>query len=274
MSRPLNSAMMGFAVLVGEAIAIKGPPPLLPSVWGFITAFTLSSASMAINDYYDHTVDAVNEPTRPIPSGLVSPSEALAYASLLSTIGLGLAWLISVQCLILATFSLVVSLGYNTRGKQTGLVGNLMVSLCVAIPFVYGGLIVTTLGKGFEMPILFFSLMAFLSNTGREVTKGIVDVEGDTVRGIRTVAIRFGSGKAARVAAGFYLSAVGLSVAPLLYEWVSLVYAPFIIVADVGFIVSSLLLLSNHSRDNARRTKGLVLAWMGLGLIAFVAGGT
>ena len=40
-------------------------------LFGFGTGFMLTAAAMTINDYYDRTIDAINEPTRPIPSGLI-----------------------------------------------------------------------------------------------------------------------------------------------------------------------------------------------------------
>ncbi|MFI5795828.1 SCO3242 family prenyltransferase [Streptomyces sp. NPDC051677] len=48
-------------------------------------------AGMALNDYADATVDAVERPERPIPSGRVARSTALATACGLTAAGLGLA---------------------------------------------------------------------------------------------------------------------------------------------------------------------------------------
>lgn len=48
-------------------------------------------AGMALNDYADRELDAVERPERPIPSGRVSPGEALGLASGLTGAGLGIA---------------------------------------------------------------------------------------------------------------------------------------------------------------------------------------
>ena len=71
--------MIGFAVIVGVAFAsTRVLGFFLPHLfYGFITGFMLTAASMAINDYYDREIDAINEPNRPIPSGLNTPKEAL-----------------------------------------------------------------------------------------------------------------------------------------------------------------------------------------------------
>ncbi|WP_116950306.1 SCO3242 family prenyltransferase [Jiangella endophytica] len=48
-------------------------------------------AGMALNDYADRDLDRVERPERPIPSGRVTPGQALAVASGLTAAGLGLA---------------------------------------------------------------------------------------------------------------------------------------------------------------------------------------
>lgn len=273
--RPINGVMMAFAVLIGAFTLQKSVFPFTPLLMGFVTAFTLNGASMVTNDYWDRSVDAVNEPTRPIPSGQVSTGEALLYALILIAIGLASAYLTNFACLFVAVISLLVSLTYNRWGKQMGLLGNFMVSACVAIPFIYGGLIyggVDFTQRGFVLS-LSFALMAFLSNTGREVTKGIADVEGDKTRNVRTLAISRGAGTAASISVVFYLLAIVLSMFVWVFGWVSWWYLPLVILADGGFTWSSVMLLRDHSKENAKKVKRRVLVWMLIGLLAFIIGG-
>ena len=267
--RPENSAMMGLAVIVGILVAEKNLPINL-SVLGFITAFTLTAASMAVNDFYDRNVDAKNEPSRPIPSGAITPNEALEASAVLGIIGLLVAFLISLVCFIVAAAFICLAFLYNTKGKEKGLIGNFMVSACIAIPFIYGGLIV---GKGLYITLLILSALAFFTNTGREVTKGIADVEGDKLRGVRTVAISFGPKTAAQVATIFYIIPVILSVFPWMLGMFSFWYLPFVLVVDAGLIASSILLMKDYSRENAKRIKTLVLIWMLVGSVSFIIGG-
>lgn len=268
--RPINCLMMGLAVLIGGFIAAKlASQEALMS--GFTTAFALTASSMAINDFYDRSVDAVNEPKRPIPSGIIHPAEALIYAFFFSVIGLVGAYLTNTVSFIVALIFFAVSLLYNTWGKKTGLLGNFMVSACIAIPFIYGGLAV---GKGIVKILVVFALLAFLSNTGREITKGISDVEGDHRRNVRTIAILFGPKTAAYTATAFYGLAVALSGIPWIYQMVSnIAYVPIVLLANIGFIGSSILLLKDYSRENAKRVKNLVILCMFIGLIAFLIGG-
>jgi geranylgeranylglycerol-phosphate geranylgeranyltransferase len=224
---------------------------------------------MAVNDYYDRGIDAVNEPRRPIPSGTVSPQEALLLFAVLSLFGFSAAFLTNLSCLAMAFFAWAVMTLYSTRGKRMGLPGNLLVSTCVSLPFIYGSL---ALGGGLPSSSLLFSSMAFLSNTGREVTKGIADAEGDAKESIKTIAVSHGARAAAVAAALLNSAAVLLSFMPLFWSLVSLWYLPLIIASDLGFAVSSLWLLRDLGRENAKRIKNLSLLWMTLSLVGFLAG--
>jgi geranylgeranylglycerol-phosphate geranylgeranyltransferase len=158
---------------------------------------------------------------------------------------------------------------YVTVGKRSGLPGNFLVSTCVAIPFVYGS--ITVLSQ-VQLNVLLFALMAFLSNTGREITKGIVDVNGDVAEGVKTLAVRYGEKNAAVAASLFYVSAVALTPIPLVMNLVSIWFVPIVLVTDLGLVASSVLLLRDYSRENARKIKKLVLLWFVIGLLAYVFG--
>jgi geranylgeranylglycerol-phosphate geranylgeranyltransferase len=263
--------MVGFAVIVGAAIAVGAD---FLNLWrnlilAFITGFTLTGSAMAVNDYYDREVDAINEPQRPIPSGDVTPVEALLYWLILSTLGLLAAWLTNYKCLAVTVFAWVIILFYSTRGKRTGLFGNLLVSACIALPFIYGGIAVM---DSLSASSLLFALMAFLSNTGREVTKGIIDIEGDKANGIRTVAVSRGVRTAAFTAIVLYLSATCISFLPLALGLVSFWYIPFVALTDIGFIHASIMLIINQDRENSRKVKNNILIWMIFGLVGSLTG--
>ncbi len=269
--RPVNCVMMGFAVLVGAILANSqlGSISWPNMLFGFLTGFTFCAAAMVINDYYDRKIDAINEPQRPIPSGAVKPKEALAFMGVLVVVGFMFAALVSVLCFAVAAASLVITATYLTVGKKTGLPGNFLVSACVAIPFIYGSVVaIGTVG----LNVVLFASMAFLSNTGREITKGIVDVKGDSTEGVKTLAVRFGEKSAAFVAVVFFLVAVALTPVTWYLGLVGVWFIPFVLVTDIGLIACSALLLLDHSREKARRIKKVVLYLFLVGLLAYIFG--
>jgi len=266
--RPINCLMIGSGVVIGEIISLNGRLIPLPALVGFLVAFFLMAATMVMNDYYDLEIDMVNNPERPIPSGLISTREALSYSILLSIIGMVFAAFTNLSGFIVAAFALGLMMYYNTRGKRTGFFGNILVSICVALPFLFGGIVVNSV-----KPILgIFTTMAFLSNLGREVTKGVMDINGDALKGVKTIAVLHGSSKASRISTLFFSLAVLISPIPVAFDLVSTLYTPLVALADVGFIASSIFFVKDPSRGNAKTVKNLALIWMTVGLAAFVAG--
>ncbi len=275
--RPVNCTMMGFAVLVGAVLAAApqfSTVNWLNILFGFLTGFTFCAAAMVINDYYDRKIDAINEPNRPIPSGLVKTREALAFMAVLIVVGFVFAILVTplsfgILCFGVAAVSLAITATYITVGKRSGLPGNFLVSACVAIPFIYGS--ITAIGT-VGLNVLLFASMAFLSNTGREITKGIVDVKGDSAEGVKTLAVRFGEKNAAITAVAFFIFAVALTPVTWVLGLVGIWFIPFVLVTDVGLVVCSALLLLNHSREKARHIKKVVLYLFLVGLLAYIFG--
>jgi geranylgeranylglycerol-phosphate geranylgeranyltransferase len=119
---------------------------------------------------------------------------------------------------------------------------------------------------------MLFASMAFLSNTGREIAKGIVDVKGDASYKIKTMDVRFGEQKAAFSAAFFFLFAVALSAVPVVLSLVSIWFIPLVLVTDVGLVWCSISLIRRPVRENARKIKKLVLFLFIFGLLSFIAG--
>jgi geranylgeranylglycerol-phosphate geranylgeranyltransferase len=269
LTRPPNAILMYIAVIAG--IVLSDSKSFQPSklALALITAYGLCGSSMGFNDYFDREVDRVNAPWRPIPSGAVLASEAAAFSAALGALGLASSTLISIQCLAVASLAYAASLVYNAWLKRSGLPGNLIVSVVVAAPFIYG----SVLSDGYISPRLAtFILPVFLSNLGREVIKGVSDVEGDSLRGVKSIARIMGPRFAARLGASLYMAAVAVSPLPYMLGLVSWIYIPIVAAADAGFAYSAYSISRDYSRENTLKVKSMTLIWMLLGLIAFIAG--
>lgn len=268
--RPVNCVMMGMAVIVGQVAIAGGLPSLYQAVSGFLVSFFLAASAMVVNDVVDRQIDAVNEPSRPIPSGVVSPGSARAFGAMLAILGILSSVFLSPYAVVIAVATFFISLAYNLYGKKLGLPGNLMVAFCIAVPFLFGGIAVSAT---IDVNVAVFFLLAFLASVGREITKGIADIEGDSLKGVRTIAIVNGTRVAALAAAFFYLGAVAITPFPYIFGNLGIYYLLVVAVVDAGFIYSSLYLLRHRDKASALSVKSQARVWMLLALLAFLVGG-
>jgi len=289
--RPLNGFMMGFAAIIGTFMVMGFffDFPVIIAI--FLTGFMLNGASMIVNDYVDRPIDLINRPNRPLVKGIIKPDEAIIMAVLCMAIGIMSAAFLGLLPLIVAIIALIVSLIYNIWGKRMGFAGNLMVAFDTAIPFIFGGTvawilsgfinkyqfylnmdeIIYSYNKVWVTPIL-LAILAFLSNVGREIVKGISDISGDRTMNIKTIAIMYGIKTASRAATSFVLSAVALSPLPYVFGLLGISYLIIVIFADLIFIYYMIKLLRDPSPENAYTVKNGLLRAMLLSLIAFVIG--
>ncbi len=271
MTRIPNGLLMFIAVIVGILASQKKNLFLKNILLGGLTAYLLNSSSMVLNDYFDREIDSINAPEKPLPSKIVSEKEAILFSLILAIIGFFSSLMFSYECLIFAIFFYFVSFLYNWKLKRTGLIGNMMVSLCVAAPFLYGGLISD--GE-ITFRIALFSITAFIANTGREIIKGIADIEGDAIKNIKSISRLFGNEIAAKLGASFFIIAILLSFFPLIYKLVyPIFYMPLIIITDFGFLFSSYEIIKTPTKENSLKIKKMVLLWMFMALLAFLVGG-
>ena len=269
--RPVNCAMIGFAVIVGAFVSKPPSVSALQVGLGFLTGFFICAYSMAVNDVYDLEVDKVNRPDRAIPSGRVTPDEAsrLSYGVLVAGLACSLLSLVPLAVVIAAAYA-VLSWLYNSRAKRTGLPGNLIVASSLAIPFIYGGAV--SGGSIGGSLLLMMALTAFFSGVGREVVKAMADVEGDAKRSVNSVARSRGPVVASGVGALFFILAVLTSWVPLAMGLADQLYTYGVLVPDAIFLYLAAAIVARHEPDSAFRVKKIALAGMTVGLLVFIGG--
>ncbi len=123
--RPELPFSAGVCVVLGEIVALGSFPSFQEMFLGFMCGFFLSGSAIITNDYFDLEVDKVNAPGRPIPSGVVSPGEAVGLSVITALFGLAAAFSISPFTFILAIFVWLIGFLYNWKFKQMGFVGQL-----------------------------------------------------------------------------------------------------------------------------------------------------
>jgi geranylgeranylglycerol-phosphate geranylgeranyltransferase len=270
--RPANCIMIGFAVIVGAAIAagrsiLETSAVRLAS--GFIVGFLFCAVSMITNDIYDLEIDRVNRLDRPLVSGRASVKGAYKLAWTLGLTGLLASAVTGVYTFALAVFSVIVGVYYNAKGKKTGLPGNLMVAYNIGVPILYGALVV----EKFTWTIVVYWLMVFLTGLGREIVKDIADIEGDKVKGVKSLAITRGARFSSRLAIILYLIAIMLSPLPLVIGRINtLGYGVPVAITDILLLYSIMIIYKSPSRENSLKHKRVVLVAMFVGLIGFLLG--
>ncbi len=262
--RPVN-ALMGFvatyiSALVGIGLTIESR--LFPVSIAALCVFLVTGGGNVINDLSDIETDRINHPTRPIASGKISIQSGTYFAIVLFAIPV----VISVVFLpILSTLVVIAAIAtlvsYEKRLKRLGLSGNVAISILVGLIFIFGGISVNSVGR---MIPLFF--MAFLTNTSRELTKDIEDIEGDLDRD--TFPKKYGFPKAAILATVLTLTGVSISCLPYFLGFFGLVYLIIVFVADAVFVVSLLYLRSDAGKSQTFSKLAMIT-----GLIAFTVGG-
>lgn len=259
--RPLGSILIGLVTFAGQMIALKGLPELSLSFFSFSTSVFLTASSFVINDYLDVEIDRINRPNRPIPSGLVSKKSALYFGLTLFTLGSLSAIMINLLAMLLALFTFILSVLYSLYGKRYGLLGNMMVAYCVSIAFIFGSLSAT---ESINLTVATLFTLSFFSNLGREVTQGIADMEGDRVKGVRSVAIVNGPRSAALFASACYsiTALFGPIIFLYLFNKLDILRTLFVLTSEVGFFFSIIYLLREPTRDRALKTVRQVNLWM------------
>jgi geranylgeranylglycerol-phosphate geranylgeranyltransferase len=259
----------GICVIAGELLATGGSVSLREFLLGFFAGFFISSSALILNDYFDIESDKINSPTRPLPSRKVTPSEVILLTILTTSIGLIFALLISILAFVIGVVFWLIGFLYNWKLKETGFLGNLMVSCSVAITFIFGGIAV---GQPWNRIVWFFGVIVFCIDLGEEIASGAMDEKGDMKRNSKSIAITKGKNYAIRVSSSFFAFVVMISFIPFLLQWLGVSYLFMIAIMDTIIIFSTLKLLKSKSPKAGRLYLRLIYLGATVSLLAFIIG--
>jgi geranylgeranylglycerol-phosphate geranylgeranyltransferase len=288
LTRLEHGLMYGLGVLIGiiivggeiyEPASISGVSLVLPShgaTFGFFAALFIQAGTFALNDYCDVESDIANQRLdRPLVRGELRKQESVLIAILATTLGIICASFLSPLLFILAFISALLGILYDIKMKEILAVSNIYIALTMAIPFIFGGLIVKP--DRIDLMLLILASMAFVAGFGREVMKDIADIKGDALRDIKSIPRIYGVKLAVRVVISSYALAVLLSVIPFLSVNTPYFFNPAymlpVLVADALFLHTcyELRKLRDDGGDYNTMRKETLLA-ITIGLIAFVSG--
>jgi geranylgeranylglycerol-phosphate geranylgeranyltransferase len=267
--RPELPIAAGVCVMLGEIIALGHFPTLQPLLLGFACGFFLSGSALVLNDYFDLEVDRINAPQRPLPSGRVSPPEAVVLSILAGLFGLVAAALINWPALFFSIPFWGIGILYNWKYKQAGLVGNLMVSSSVAITFILGGIAV---GEPWHPIVWTFSLVAFLIDLAEEIAGDAMDMEGDQTRGSKSIAITIGKKFALRISGIIFVIVTLISLVPFLLGWFGAGYLIAVSVLGIVVLYFTTMLLKSQTPKEGRLFMRRIYLTATFGMLVFIVG--
>ena len=201
-----GEAILGNWPLLLAGVALSGP--------------LVCGMSQAVNDWYDRHVDAINEPSRPIPSGRMPGRWGLWVAILWSILSLVVALMIGSVVFWAAVFGVAAAWAYSAppfRLKANGWWGNAAVGLCYeGLPWFTGA--AALLGVVPPAPVLLLALLYSLGAHGIMTLNDFKSIDGDTRMGVRSLPVQLGVTGAARVAAAV-MAVPQIVVIALLVYW-------------------------------------------------------
>jgi len=208
--------------LIARSIALMKPITWFAAMWAFLCGAVASGGlelsiaditrlllgitmagpilcgmSQVINDYFDREIDALNEPDRLIPAGLVTDGQIIGTISVLLLVGFSLALFLGEKVAMLTGIGIVLALVYSApplRAKRNGWVGNTLVAIA------YEGLAWLAGHVAFGILTPESILIAALYSFGAHGIMSINDyksIEGDTRVGINTIPVLYGPHRAA-----------------------------------------------------------------------------
>jgi len=188
------------------------------------------ATSQAANDWFDRKVDAINEPTRPIPSGRMPGRWGLYIALAWTAISLAAATVLGTWGFYAAIFGLLLAWAYSApplRLKQNGWWGNAACGLCYeGLPWITGWAVMVSGGTS-PMRMLAVAAMYSIGAHGIMTLNDFKSIEGDTQVGIGSLPVRLGVHGAAR-AACLIMALPQMVVVALLLAWGSTTHAAFV----------------------------------------------
>jgi 4-hydroxybenzoate polyprenyltransferase len=179
----------------------------------------VAGAGNAINDYFDVKSDRINKPEKIVIEKSIKRRWAIiihwGFNALALGISIYLSWRFSSWFYVfIHFFSTSLLWVYSVYLKQRLFWSNLSISFLVAIiPMIslkaihdFGGVLIYGSGHGISgelhdlVPLIFIACFALIINFSREVIKDIQDMEGDTLRNVRSFPLVYGAEKARWIA--------------------------------------------------------------------------
>lgn len=246
---------------------------------GLSIPFLIIGASMAINDYHDYEADRINNrKDRPLVRNPNLNPQFVLFGSLLM-IALGI-----VFSLILFTDNLVVTIGviifsflslsYNLWTKDKGLIGNATVSTSNTAPYLLTLIALDARDPDTILVVTVIAIMIFCGVMGRELVKGIMDIEGDKITESKTFAVQYGPIRATQLATVFFVFLALLIPIPMVIKFQNnLLYLLLMAITVLMLLYTVYILYKDPTVEAGKKARSYTRNALWVGSAAFFVGG-
>lgn len=185
-----------------------------------LATLCIAAAGYAINDVYDIETDKINKPNKLIINKHITEQNAFTLFMVLNVIGVGLGFYLANgigKSGFFAIFFIASALLYlySSSLKQIAVVGNIVVSIVVALSILLVGIFelvpaINASNKDVQTTFINiirdYAIFAFMVNLVRELVKDLEDIDGDQKAEIQTLPVTLGKERANKIV--FFLSLV------------------------------------------------------------------
>jgi chlorophyll synthase len=208
--------------MITRSIALMKPVTWFPPTWAFLWGAVASGAtswapddvlrivlgmvmagpilcglSQVVNDYFDREVDALNEPHRLIPSGMVSIKQVMLTILALLVLGFSIGLYLGTEISLLVAFGVFLAIAYSApplRAKRNGWYGNALAAISYeGLAWLAGHLVFAPLTPASVLVAVLYSL----GTHGIMSINDYKSIEGDRKSGIRSIPVIYGPKRAA-----------------------------------------------------------------------------
>ncbi len=243
----------GLVSLTGSCISHEGFPPLIIAFFVTITPMMGWAAALYLSDFLDRKLDAIEKPHRPIPSGRISPKEAIIVGGIFVITGLIISYILGIYNFILVFIVAILVYSYTKISKSKGLMGNLNRGVVIVAAYFYGVFSANIHIELLPVYIWILPLVFLFHDTNSNLVGAIRDMKGDKKGGYQTIPVKYGLEKSVYIS--LILTFIWHGILLFLqynYKFLEPVFYVFLLI-DIFIIVSLYGYMFRSIKDYTRK---------------------
>lgn len=232
-------------------LSVHGVPRAGPFFTGFLAVVLAIAAAHVANDYFDWRLDAKNPRTarRPIPSGLISPREALVYGLVMAIAALTLTFLLNASSVLVALAAIPLPFLYIFFRRRQIPFAFMCPVIAVALMILFGSASVS--GRVTSGSAWLLLVLGLLWEPGRDFISEIQDVTVDKAAGILTLPVVLSPKGVAKCVLALFLAASAVGVIAGFLANLGIIYLIAAVLAGSWLVFRSIELVKEPTTRNA-----------------------